>query len=340
MNQKIQTISFFAILLIALIAVIFLFKPFASLLAFAVILSILFAPINTWLRKKLNSDNFAALLTVLIMIVIVLIPVVFFGQAIISEVFDLYQKVKTGQLVINKDQIISSLPSEMQNLVTDFANDISSLIGRFASGAVQSFSGLLSNIANFVVSLFITFFATFFLLRDGKKLKEVFMDISPMATRQESVLVDRIIIAVNGVVKGQFLTALIQGLVAMLGFFIFGVPQPVVWGLFTVFTALVPNIGTSISIIPAIGYLLITGHTGAAIGMLIWGMVAVGLIDNLVGPKLVGSTTKLHPLLVLFSILGGVQLFGILGILIGPIITSILVALIDIYREDFKDYVK
>ncbi len=128
------------------------------------------------------------------------------------------------------------------------------------------------------------------------------------------------------------MTAVSQGVVATVGFLIFGVPEPLIWGLFTVIAALVPTVGTSLSIIPAVIVLALTGHVPQAIGMAIWGVLAVGLIDNFLGPKLVSSTTKLHPLLVLLSVLGGLSLFGFLGFLIGPIIMAIMIELIDICR--------
>jgi predicted PurR-regulated permease PerM len=138
-------------------------------------------------------------------------------------------------------------------------------------------------------------------------------------------------------VKGSFLVALSQGIVASIGFYIFGVPEPLLWGAFTVIVALVPTVGTSLSIVPAVIYLAVTGHSGAAIGMGVWGALAVGLIDNFLGPKLVGRSTKLHPVLVLIAIVGGIQLFGILGFLIGPIIMAIFIAMLDMYRSDFRD---
>ncbi len=171
-----------------------------------------------------------------------------------------------------------------------------------------------------------------------EEFKEVLKDISPISSDHEDKLIDRIVAAVNGVVKGSFLVALAQGAIATIGFLIFGVPEPFLWGLFTVVAALVPTVGTALSLVPAIIYLLITGNTPQAIGLIIWGAAAVGLVDNFLGPKLIGTSTKLHPVLVLLSIIGGLQFFGILGFLIGPILLAIFVALTDMYRKDFKEY--
>jgi predicted PurR-regulated permease PerM len=151
---------------------------------------------------------------------------------------------------------------------------------------------------------------------------------------------EKVVVAVNGVVKGSFLTALTHGVSATIAFFIFGIPAPVIWGVFTVVAALVPVVGIWVSLGSAIIYLLVTGNTGSAIGLAIWAMVSVTLIDNLVGPRIVGGRAKLHPLLVLLSVLGGIKMFGPLGFLIGPITMAIFVTLVEIYREDFKAFVE
>ncbi len=338
--KRLQVISFFLILLVVFILVLFIVKPLAAIVAFGIILAILFEPIHKRFLKSLNSPNLAALLTVLLILLILLIPVVFFGNILFNEVTHIYDRVRAGDLVLHKDQIIQSLPVQLRGLIESFSRDFNSYLGRISSNAFQSFSALLSNVAGFLISFVVLLLTLFYLLRDGSKIKQFFMDMTPIAAAQENQLIDKIVLAVNGVVKGSFLTALSQGVVATVGFFIFGIPEPLLWGLFTVLAALVPTVGTSLSLVPAVIYLLVTGRTGAAIGLLIWGALAVGTIDNFLGPRLVGSRTQLHPLLVLLSVLGGIQLFGFLGFLIGPIIMAIFVALVNIYRADFKSYVE
>jgi predicted PurR-regulated permease PerM len=182
------------------------------------------------------------------------------------------------------------------------------------------------------------FFSLYYFLRDGDKIRLFANKILPLSENKENILVKKLSLAIAGVVKGSFLVALIQGAVATVGFYIFQVPNPLLWGSFTVLAALVPNVGTSLSLIPAVLYLFMMDRTGAGIGMAIWGAFAVGLIDNVVSPKLIGAQAKLHPVLVLFSILGGLQLFGFLGFLIGPIIMSMFVVLIEVYSLDLKKY--
>jgi len=338
--KRLQVISFFLILLAVFVLVVIIIKPLATIVAFGVILAILFYPVYTRLLRRLKSPSLASALVVLLIIILLLIPVVFFGNLIFNEIVDIVGRVRAGDLVLHRDQLVQSLPGELRGLIESFSRDVNNYLGRLTANAFQSFSALLSNVAEFFVAFGVLVLTLFYLLRDGQKIKQFFMDITPIATAQETELIDKIVLAVNGVVKGSFLTALSQGVVATVGFFIFGIPEPLLWGLFTVLAALVPTVGTALSLVPAVVYLLVTGHPSAALGLAIWGAVAVGLIDNFLGPKLVGTRTQLHPLLVLLSVLGGIQLFGFLGFLIGPIIMAIFVALVDIYRTDFKSYVE
>jgi predicted PurR-regulated permease PerM len=339
-HKHVQSISFLVLLLIVFILVLFIFKPFVNIIALAVILAILFRPVYLRLLPRVKYPSAASALTILLILLIIALPLWFFGQVIVNEMVSLYDRYAQGGFVIDRTQIISGLPNQVQTAIQSVSTDINAFIGRLSSQAFASFSSVVSNIAAFVIATFMLFFIVYYLLKDGTKIRQVLMDISPMSSAHENKLINKIVAAVNGVVKGSFLVALTQGLIATIGFFIFGVPEAFLWGMFTVVAALVPTVGTSLSIIPAVIYLFITGHTGAAIGMLIWGATAVGLVDNFIGPKLVGRSTKLHPVLVLLAVIGGLKFFGVLGFLIGPILLAIFVALIDMYRKDFKEYLE
>lgn len=337
-HKRIQTISFLVLLFAVFILVCFIFKPFVNIVALGLILAILFRPIYKKILSRVTYPSVASGLTVLLILLIILLPIWFFGQVIFNEVVSLYERYKDGGFVIDRGQIISSLPDQLQTVVQNVSTDINAFIGRISSQAFASFSSIISNVASFFVSAFMLFFIVYYLLKDGGTIKRALMDISPIASEQEHKLFDKIVAAVNGVVKGSFLVALAQAVIATIGFFIFGVPEPFLWGSFTLVAALVPTVGTSLSLIPAIIYLAVTGQTPQAIGLSIWAVAAVGLIDNFLGPKLVSDAVKLHPVLVLLAVIGGLQFFGILGFLIGPILLAIFVALVDMYRTDFKEY--
>ena len=144
--------------------------------------------------------------------------------------------------------------------------------------------------------------------------------------------------AINGVIKGYLLVAVIQGSLMGIGLAIFGVPSPALWGVIAAIGALTPTLGTSIVSIPAVIFLFVSGHTGEAIGLTVWSLALVGMIDNFLNPYIVGNKIKIPPFLILFSVLGGLSLLGPVGILIGPLAVSLLYTLISIYRSEFQHH--
>ncbi len=337
-NKRLQLIAFLTVFAAVGLVAVLIWWPYLKLLFLAVVLAILFRPVYDFLAKKIKSEPFAAILTVLLILIIVAGPLYLIGQLVFDELISLYNQLRGSGLQISQSEIVASLPAQIQPAAVNFFADLSSKFSQLAANTFQSVTGVLSNVAGFFLSFFLLFFTVYYLLRDGKKIKAYINTIFPLSVSHEDVLVAKLESAVSGVVKGGFLVALIQGVTATVGYLVFGLPNPFLWGAFTVVAALVPTVGTSLAIIPAILFLLITGHTGAGVGMAIWGIAAVSTIDNIVGPKLIGSKIHLHPLLVLFSILGGIELFGFVGFLLGPILMAVFVTLLDIYRKDLKEY--
>lgn len=338
--KRLQVAAFLFLLLVVLFLVFKTIQPFLNMLVLAVVLSILFQPLHKKIRAHIHSPTSAALLTTGIILLIILIPMWLFGQILFNEVIDLYHNVRSGDLVINKSQILASVPDQLKGMITQFSIDFNSFVERFTSNIFQTFSQVVSNVASFILSFFLVMFTTFYFLRDGEHFKKMFMDVSPIATSQENILFHKIASAVNGVVLGRFVMALIQGGLSTVGYFIFAVPNPFLWGLFTVVASLVPTLGTALVLVPAAVFLLITGHVGFAIGLALWGGLLVGLIDNFLGPKITGGFVEMHPLLVLLSALGGIEFFGTLGFLLGPILMAVFIAMIDMYRKDFQEYIE
>lgn len=337
-HQRIQLTALSIIFALVAIAVVWMWWPFLTLLAMGVILAVLFQPIYNNILHKTRSEVLSASLTIFIILLIVIAPLYLIGQLLFNELVTLYNNYQNNGSLFNAGVAIDALPGPIKDVVQNFVHDLTQKFSGFAANTFAGITSVLSNVAGFFLSFFLVFFTVYFLLRDGDQAKKFFNSILPISKKHENLLVTKLESAVNGVVKGMFLIAIIQGSMATLGFFIFRVPNPFLWGAFTVLAALVPTIGTSISLVPAVLYLFLTGHVGLGIGMAIWGITAVGLIDNIVGPRLVGSRVNLHPLLVLFSILGGVNLFGFLGVLLGPIFMAIFVTLLDIYRSDLNEY--
>jgi len=333
MPFRLQTITFFVLLLAAFILVLAIWWPFLQLVAFAIVLAILFWPVHKRVLRRIANPSWAALVSVLTAVAVFLIPLALIASVVVKNLFTVYNNIKSGEVLISRQDIIARFPAQLQGVAENANRDLSNYISQFSSHAFQTASSLLSNVAGFVFALFLVLFALYYLFKDGVKIKETIMDLFPLSSQNEQKLFSEIESSVNGIVKGAFLMALIQGTIATIGFTIFGLPQPLLWGSFTVVAALIPTVGTSVAIIPAVAYLFISGHTGAAIGMAIWGVTAVGLIDNFLSPRIIGSRAKLHPFLVLFSVVGGLQLFGFFGFLLGPIVMAIFVAMVRMYKS-------
>lgn len=340
-EKKLEIYLFFILLGGALFLSFKVLEPYIYVLIIASIFAVIFAPIHLFFKRKfLRHESLSALLTVFSVIVLVLVPFVFFGVQLSDEVKALYDNSVNS---LNGDGIVSRVTETANNLLIKFSPieinkpvfdtaDTESYILSTVEWLKGNFGGIFSGLAKFFVNIFLFLVAFYFLVRDGEKLKKYIVDISPFKDERDELILNKLHLSVISIAKGSILVAIIQGLLSVVGFSIFGVPSPVLWGGVAMVAALIPGLGTSLVLIPAILFLFFVGDTTHAIGLLIWGMLAVGLIDNLLGPKLVGSGIKIHPLLILLSALGGISFFGALGFILGPITISFLFAILDIYK--------
>lgn len=333
MNQKnLQTSFLFLALAIAVVLAFFVYAPFVQVLAVAAMAAVVTHRFHDRLSKLLNGrTGLSAFLTVLAVVTLFLIPVAFLGTKVFSEAGDLYHSITTNRDVY-LDNIESLITRATQELLPGFTFSLDAYaqqaltwltgnLGRFFSGTIEAIVGFLLFIIGF-----------YYFLKDGKRFARSVMDLSPLPDRFDQDVFDRLEAAIDSMVRGQLLVALIQGLLTGFGFALFGVPNPAVWGCLAALCALVPGVGTSLVNVPAVVFLFATGDTWPAVGLLLWAGTAVGLIDNALSPFLIGKGAKIHPLWVLFAVLGGLAFYGPLGFLLGPLTLSLLFALLDVYR--------
>lgn len=331
-QKKLQLPFFIGLLLVVIVLAFFIFKPFIATLAVAGMFAVIIHPFHVRFTKILKGyDGIAALLSVLFVAVVVLVPLTFIGTQVFMETRDLYFSLTShGENYFGL--IDSFITQPVRAYLPDFHLDLGSYLQQALGWIVGNLGILFSGTIQTILHLFLGFIALYYFLKDGKRFTKAIIELSPLSDNFDIAIMQRLMVAVNSVVKGSLLVALIQGLLSGFGFFIFGVPSPALWGTMAAIGALIPGVGTTIVLIPAVLYLYFTGNTAQAIGLLIWGSTAVGLIDNLIGPHLVGKGANIHPLFVLFSVLGGIALFGPLGFFLGPLVLSLLYALVDIYR--------
>lgn len=332
-SRKIQ-LNFLLVFLVGVaILAFFIFRPFLYALIMALIFAVVCQPVYRRILKVINRfPSLAALLTTILIIIFILTPLVLLGVQVFKEALQVYFSLteNSGREVVMN--ILRGLADQFhQFLPSGFSLNFDQYIKQAATWLVQNLGSLFSNAANFMANAFIFLLAFYYLLKNGDDLKKIVLRLSPLSETENEAILNKLELSINSVVRGNLVVGLIQGALTAIGLTIFGVPSAVLWGMIAAITSLIPGVGTSIVIIPAIAYLFLTGQTVAAIGLAVWGVLAVGLIDNFLGPKIVGRGIKLHPLLVILSVLGGIVFFGPMGFILGPLVLSLFFALSDIY---------
>ncbi len=306
----------------------FIFRPFLYALVLAMVFAVVFQPIHQKITGFFRGrQGLAAFATILIVVVFVFTPLVFLGIQLFKEAEQLYFSLANGG---GKDAILNIL----NNLRGDF--NIDQYLKQGLDWLVQRLGSVFSGFTKIMASSFVFLIALYYLLKDGQSLKANIIALSPLSDADNETISKKLGMAINSVIRGSLLIALIQGAMTMVGFTIFGVPNAVFWGSVAAVAALIPGIGTALVLIPAIAFLFIQGETFYGIGLVVWGMGAVGLIDNFLGPKLVGRGIHLHPLIILLSVFGGLAFFGPIGFLLGPLTATLFFALLDIYSLQIK----
>lgn len=343
-NRKIQLGFFFSIFGITLILGFFIFQPYLNILVLAGMFAIIFNPFYQKLLKSFGGkrEGTAAILTVLLVAIIFGTPLGLIGARVVKEAGMLYGRfgdaAQTEQPVFgamepSSNPIIRSAQEKFNGFLTRVSVDLDSYAQKTGQWFVEHAGPFFQGVAQFALAIFIWFLSVYYFLKEGNRIKALLVRFSPLSDRYDLEIVERVVTSVKSVIGGSLIVALLQGILAGIGFMIFGIPTPAIWGLVAVFAALVPTIGTALVTLPAVAFVLLTGNTFAALGLLIWGVLVVGAVDNIVRPKLLERGVRVHPLLILLSVLGGLAFFGPVGFLTGPVIVSLLSEFLKIYQQ-------
>lgn len=334
-NKRVQTFFFFSILAGTLILLFFVFRPFLYPLLFAAAFALLFEPLDRHMRRFVGETHkgISALFTTLLVFLIILIPLWFFGTQVFFEGKALYEVLtKNGT-----DSALSFAQSTLREFFPDTPLNVSAYAAQFSKWVVTNIGPIFSGVTQIFTGILISFLALFFFLKDGTKMREAFFAYSPLEERYDKEIMKTLSQTTRSVIKGTLVVAILQGIAAGVGFWIFGVPSPALWGLVTVIAALIPLIGTMLVVLPATLYLALTGSPFLALGMFAWGALIVSMIDNVLRPMLVEREVKIHPFLIFLSVIGGLEFFGPAGFLLGPLVLSLLFTLFNIYDSMGKE---
>ncbi len=342
--NKFQSHFFFTLLIGALVLTFFVFLPYVSSLVLAMVFAVLFYPIHRRIRAKVAMGNenssYAAFVTLFVIVCLVLTPLLIIAAQVSFEARDLYTHLTSqGGGIPLIDSLSYSLnvalerffPSNSE-LISLESIDFNQYVQQGLHWAFTNIDALFSKAARLLFDLFIFILALYYMLRDGSKLKRQIINYSPLLDVYDEQIFKKLEGAINSVIKGSLTVGLIQGVLTGIGFSIFGIPNPALWGCFAVIAALIPGIGTALVLIPGILYLIVIGHFPHAIGLVVWSALAVGLIDNFLGPLFIKKGIHIHQFLILLSVMGGLVFFGPIGFILGPLVLSLLFALLEIYK--------
>jgi predicted PurR-regulated permease PerM len=319
----------------AFVLAFFIFQPFIVPLIFAVVFATVFNPLYRRILKWTGEKRrgLAALLATISVLLVAVVPITFLVIQIFKELTQFYLFLASPggiELILRIEDIVVSFRDFIPG-AADFSFNAGEYTGRVLNWGFTHLSTFLGSMFSILMSLFIFLISLFYLFKDGETLQKEAIRVSPLQDEYDREIVKKLELAINSVVRGNLTVALVQGILTSIGFLIFGVPNPALWGGVAAIAALIPSFGTSLVIIPAVLFLFAIGNAVGGIGLLIWGAVAVGLIDNFLGPKLVERGIRIHPFLILLSILGGLGVFGPIGFLLGPLTLSLLYALLEIF---------
>ncbi len=341
---------FFAVCFLFVIYLAYrLVEPFLIPIFMAVVLVVVAGPFYQLVLRLVGGRRaLASGLTCLSLSCLIALPFFLLVGVLASQALDLYNTVSH---LLSGDQLekifqagLGRLTPYMDHLEKILGYDQSDLLKQ-AGELVRQVSNLLyANLASLVrgftsvvIGFALLLFVAFYLFMDGGEMADKAFALSPLPLQLNQRVRDDILASLRSTLKGTVVLSLIQGLAAGVGFGVFGVPNALFWGTVMVFSSVVPLVGTALVWLPAGIYLLVLGNLGQAIGVMVWCEIASLVCDNILRPKLLGGQGNVHPLLTFFSVLGGLSLFGMVGLILGPLLLAIMLSLMDVYRRYFLE---
>lgn len=339
-NRVVEYTFFFGLMAVVGFLLWRMLAPFISSLALSGVIVTICYPLYLRIKKHTPKQNqsAAALMTTLLVLLIVILPLGLLISALLSEALSVYQLLGSSNTTIVEG--LNSLESHLQTLFPSMQIDMTAYLRQSAQWFATNLGTIFASTAATIFSIFISLIGVFYFFRDGKSFTKELVRISPLPDSEDELILKRLSIAIRSVAVGTVLVAMIQGTLTAIGLSIFGFERAILLGTVAAVGALFPSVGTSIVFIPCVAYLLITGEYLNALGLTIWGSLAVGLIDNLLGPYLMSRGNVIHPFLILLSVLGGVAVFGPIGFIVGPVIVSFFKVLLELYTQHIAEPAK
>jgi predicted PurR-regulated permease PerM len=320
------------ITVLALITLAFLIiRPILMAIILGILLAFIFSPVYGFLNKFLKKKNLSASLICVLLIALIVIPLWFLAPVIINQAMKFYLSAQQMDFIT---PLTNFFPNFFQS--DSFSNEVANAMRVFMTNSINSvmdsFTGFLVNIPKIILELVVVFFTFFFVLRDGNNLVSYIKSLIPFSKDVEDKLVKSTKEITLSILYGQVIVGIIQGLIASIGFFIFKAPNAVLLMVLAAIAGIVPIFGNVIVWLPVAIYFLLAGNTLAALGITAFGLISI-LIETLIKPIFISKFAKINTSIVLIGIIGGMLVFGLFGVILGPLILAYLVIILEVYRD-------
>ena len=336
-NLSLEKKTFLLLLVLVTIAFIWVLLPFYGAVFWAVVLAVVFAPLQRRMARRTGGrGNLSALLTLIVCLLVAILPVIFIASAMVAEGTSIYERIDSGELDIGAyvTSTKEMLPPFLQQQIDRFGmGSLDSLREQLSSAAAAGSQYLATKVFSigqgtlqFVISFFVMLYLLFFLLRDGQELARDIRMAIPLGESTKRRLQIKFTRVVRATVKGNLVVAAVQGALGGLIFWVLGIPSPLLWGVLMAFLSLLPAAGAGIVWAPVAAYLLLSGSIWQGVVLTLFGVLVIGLVDNILRPILVGKDTRMPDYLILISTLGGLALLGLNGFVLGPLVAALFVA--------------
>lgn len=332
-----------------------LIRPYIHTILLALILAFVMKPVHERIESRLGGrKNTAAAMSCLLLTTVVVLPLFFMLFSLISQAVTSFnamsefiasgkaESLLSHPLAVKLTDIARHIMPDIKRAIPDLANVrfdklIMNTSASLGKNLLNQSGHIAGNIGSLIANFFLMIFTFFFIVRDEDHMLDKLLHLVPLTDSQERQIINKIKDVAKSALLGTFVTALAQGFAGGLAFFICGLPA-LFWGMVMAFASLIPMVGTALIWVPACLYLLFSGSPWLALFLLIWCIVVVGGIDNFVRPLFMKGGSDMHTLLIFFSILGGINTFGLMGLLYGPLLFGLAIVLLYIYNMEFKDF--
>jgi predicted PurR-regulated permease PerM len=349
-KRRINQYAILAMLLLVTVAFIPVVQMFFVPVLVASSFTALFYPVYLWFLKVFRKNKAtAAFTTSLLLFLLLVIPVYIVIQLFTLQVLDLYKTAGPFLTMLTEKVSKNNLAGFIHTIpiLSNFdlnAIDWNKLLNESVKTIASSGSTILNKtsagILGLVVNTFIMFFTMFYLFMDGREIVTRIKFLSPIRNDYEDLIFNRFLLISRATVAGTLLIGLVQGSLGAVALLIFGIKSWLLWGFIMIVLSIIPLVGPWVVLLPAGIIQIFLGNTWQGIGIILFSLLVVSNIDNILRPRLVGQGAKLHDLIVFFSSLGGIAVFGVMGFIVGPVIASLFVSVLDIYSTEFKDQLK